>query len=281
MPEAKSLNTIELHQGRSIEQENYSNRTFVDISIPVGGEDFEISISYSARHAKLSELTSVCRKISDMIISRVREYYKSSTEKIACQNGCDACCHYMVPLSSAEAFSLNDDIAAMSRNKKRNAVRNMILTARRILEHHVPKLAVEKSDHSEDSILGEMSDFYKMLKPACPFLEYQSCQIYEKRPLACREHLVSGNISGCKSGETGVAKVIEIPISLAEVLNNVSNYFEGTDSESIILPITLVWCDMHEDRALRTYPAEVLVSTLTKFIRQAAAKTKTITSATA
>ena len=181
MPEAKSLNAIELHQKLYKEQDYYPDRTFIDMSIPVCGEDIEFSISYSDCQVKLSELTAICRKISDMIISQVRQCRNSSTEKIACQNGCDACCHYMVPLSSAEAFSLNDDVHSMGRNKKRNAVRNMILTARRILEHHVPKLAVEKSDHSDETILSEMSDFYKMLKPACPFLENHSCQTFSRR----------------------------------------------------------------------------------------------------
>ena len=176
----------------------------------------------------------------------------------------------MIPLSSAEAFRLHEEILAMPRDRKRNAIRSMLLAARKILEYRVPKLATKRhAEEPQTRDLQKISEWFNSLHLACPFLTANVCRIYVNRPIACREHMVTGNPSGCKITPNKATSIIEMPISIAEVLNEVSNRLEETESEAIILPVAIVWCNDNTARAEKTYPAEIMVNTLRDCLEKA------------
>lgn len=262
--------TIAIHQQNQLDKSSYPNREFVDISIPAADFSLDVTLSYADKSVRLSELVHICRQLADMIVEKVIQHRQQTASPTACKKGCSHCCHYMIPLSSAEAFRLDEEIQALPRDRKRKAIRSMLVAARRVLEYRVPKLVAEgHSEELQTPNLLVISDWFNSLHLPCPFLTDNSCRIYANRPIACREHLATGNPFGCKTTSKKIASVVEMPISIAEVLNEVSNRLEGTESESVILPVAIVWCNENTIRAEKTYPAKTLVNTLSDCLKTA------------
>ena len=157
----------------------------------------------------------------------------------------------------------------------------MLLATRRVLKYHIPKLATEgHPEEIQTPNLEIISDWFNSLHLPCPFLTANACNIYVNRPIACREHMATGNPSGCTTPNK-TTSVIEIPISMAEVLNEVSNRLEGTQSESVILPVVIVWCDENTARSEKTYSAKTLIETLSDCLKAAVEKSQKQQTATA
>jgi Fe-S-cluster containining protein len=271
-------NTIAIHDQDQIDKSSCQNREFVDISIPIADSSLDVTLSCTDKPVSLSELVPICRKLADMIIEKVIQHRQKTAPPTACKKGCSPCCHYMIPLSPAESFRLHEEIQQMPRDRKRKAIRSMLLAARRVLEYRVPRLAAE-GQHSEElqtPNLEMISDWYDSFHLPCPFLTDNACSIYANRPIACREYMVTGNPLGCKTTSNKTVSIIEMPVSIAEVLNKVSNRLEGTQTESVILPVSIVWCNENMPRAEKTYPAKTLVNTLSDCL-QAAIDKKTRT----
>ena len=274
--------TITIHSQNQLDKSSYPNREFIDITIPVADSSLDVTLSYTNKSARLSELVPICRKMADMIVEKVIRHRQKTASQTVCKKGCSHCCHYMIPLSSAEAFRLNEEIQALPRDRKRKAIRSMLIAARKVLKYQVPKLAaVGHSEELQTPNLRVISDWFNSLQLPCPFLTANACRIYTNRPIACREHLATGNPAGCKTTSNKIASVVEMPISIAEVLNEVSNRLEGTESESVILPVTIVWQDENTDRAEKTYPAKILIGTLRDCLRTAVEKKQKQKTATA
>jgi Fe-S-cluster containining protein len=242
----------------------------------------DVTLSYTDKSARLGELVPLCRKLADMIVEKVIQHRQKTDSPTACKIGCSHCCHYMIPLSPAEAFRLGEEIQQMPRERKRKTIRSMLIAARRVLKYRIPKLTAEgHSEKLQTLNLKIISEWYNSFQLPCPFLTDNACSIYANRPIACREHLAAGNPAGCKTTSKKIASVIEMPISIAEVLNEVSNRLESTQTESVILPVTIVWQNENTDRAEKTYPAKTMVDTLGNCLKTAVEKSLKQQTATA
>jgi Fe-S-cluster containining protein len=140
--------------------------------------------------------------------------------RIACHPGCPACCHYLVPLSVPEACRLVQEFNRMHRSYQSLMQRSWLLTASRILSNRPPQALVGRTtqDSPDDPIdLNAVSDWYRSLRQACPFLRNGLCTIYHQRPLACREYFVKGSETTCADPH-GTPERIEMPVRTTEVL---------------------------------------------------------------
>jgi hypothetical protein len=54
------------------------------------------------------------------------------------------------------------------------------------------------------------------------------------------------------------------------VLGRLAAEFEGTDVEAIMLPLSLVWFEENQQRAERTWPADLLVGRFVEIIQEMA-----------
>jgi len=88
------------------------------------------------------------------IYALVDEFSAHRAPYVACKQGCSACCRMNVQISNLEASR----IAAATGRRARTLTRSV--------QHDLGKFAGE----------------------ACPFLEGDSCSIYEHRPFVCRNH---------------------------------------------------------------------------------------------
>jgi Fe-S-cluster containining protein len=246
----------------------------IGLELDILGEPVNFSISVGKGQARLADIVPlsrvVCKKITDVVIERTRRY----DGRIPCRPGCSACCYYLVPLSVPEAFKLVEEALAAPESRKKLMQRLWLLTARRILREKPPQVVTGSKPEippKNEAELNTVSEWYRNLKLACPFLHRGMCSIYEMRPLACREYFVNGSEKACR-GRCEAATAVEIPVRMVEALGRLASELEGTNVEAVMLPLVLVWHADNLGRSKRTWPATEMVKRFFEIVKETAAK---------
>jgi Fe-S-cluster containining protein len=254
---------VTLHQGNSFDPNEAHHRKHLDFQIDLSGRVLNLTISYADRPLKLSDLVPMARALCTKVVNAAAEIATDWGARITCSKGCTYCCSYLAPLSPAEAFRIRDEILTMPVNRRRHYLRSMMVRARYILNHSQPLQQPEEPSSltSQQNSLQNISEWYGSLKLACPFLSNRQCGIYQLRPLACREHLVSSPASVCNFTSPAMPQIISLPVSVAEILMMTSCRLEGTQQEAVMLPFTMVWAEENRARSQQTWQGKVLVET--------------------
>jgi len=113
---------------------------------------------------------------------------------------------------------------------------------------------------SRTDTLQGLSDWYSSMELRCPFLVNDCCEIYDYRPLACREyHMLEGSgPRGCGCADS--SRRVAMPVSIAESLAQTCCEIEGRDN-TVVLPLAIAYAYDNPDDARRTFPSETLVRT--------------------
>ncbi|MHC4644933.1 MAG: YkgJ family cysteine cluster protein [Planctomycetota bacterium] len=166
-----------------------------------------------------------------------------------------------------------EEISGLPRSLKKLTERQWLLAARRVLIHRPPQFSGKTAETATRGSAGlnTISDWYRSIKQACPFLHDRLCTIYPIRPLACREHFVAGSHQVC-SGEAGTGEIIEMPVRTTEVLGRLAAEIESTDIEAVMMPMVLVWHKDNLRRARRSWPAVTIVERFVEIVRQTASE---------
>jgi Fe-S-cluster containining protein len=104
---------------------------------------------------------------------------------------------------------------------------------------------------------NDVSRRYYELRLDCPFLENDSCSIYEERPIACREYNAVTPPSLCESFDPGI-ETIERPVRLGEALTKAGNDIAKTKDMAIVLPLVLEWVALRAKTFAGEYDGEAL-----------------------
>ncbi len=247
-----------------------SGKKVIGLELYILGETLNFRVGIGKDRAKLADIVplarTICTSITDVVVKRAR----SDGARIPCSKGCSPCCsRYLVPLSVPEALRFKEDISMLSAHRRESIWKSCLLSARLILNQKPPKPFMRKADAVSPASpvdLNLVSNWYMSLKLRCPFLYNHTCSIYDQRPLACREHFVTGSVRACR-GQRGVAEVIEMPVQMPNVLGQLASELEDTPAEAVILPLALVWCEENLERAERTWPAAVMVERFVEIVK--------------
>ncbi len=267
--EGSNEGVIALHKSGTFNHNTADHRNAIDFDVELGNQSLSFTMSYADRYAKLSDLVPAARQLCNEIVDAAAQNETDQGQKIKCGKGCSNCCNYLVSLSSAEAFRINDEIFAMPVQKRHSFIHSMVNSTRHIINNTLPQELPgdEPSLASEEDRMLNISAWYGNLSLSCPFLIDRSCSIYDIRPLVCREHMVTTNPSACNFTSPAMPRIVDLPISIANVLMYTSDQLEGTMQEAVILPLTTFWTEENRDRAKRTWPAETLARTFIEIIQ--------------
>jgi Fe-S-cluster containining protein len=136
------------------------------------------------------------RALADRSVAHAEAKAKAAGRSVSCARGCGACCRQLVGISLIEAQALAALVEAMP-EPRRSAVRARFEAVKaRTDESGLYELDREDPTPAMESPIASTPDeglsaAWFALRVACPFLENESCSIYEARPLVCREHLVT------------------------------------------------------------------------------------------
>jgi Fe-S-cluster containining protein len=250
-----------------------NSKKIIGLKINILGEMLNFRIVIGEGRAKLADIVPLARAICDRITEIVIRRTRSDQCRIPCGKGCSSCCsRHLVPLSVPEALRLKEEIDAAPAYRRELMLMACLREARLILNHKLPKTLISQTTESspvETVDLNLLSNWYRSFKSTCPFLNNNACSIYKQRPLACREHFITGSARACK-GLRGNAEVLDIPVRLPNVLGQLASELEGTDVEAVILPLAPVWYEENAKRAERSWPAEMIVRRFVEIVEATA-----------
>jgi len=189
----------------------------------------------------------------------------------SCTKGCAFCCHMLVPLSAPEAYALINVIRSWPAEKQERMATRLAEAKSVLLSHglwHRLLELGESSDPPDDETLEPINRDFYALRMACPFLEEDMCSIYEERPSACRELLVTSPAERCQNMLMNDIIPIPAPVRISPILGLL--WSELTDSPPRLIPLPIVsdWVERHRQENDKTWQgSHLLDSALDKIWR--------------
>jgi len=182
----------------------------------------------------------------------------------SCQKGCAACCRMLVPLSPPEAFALREFVRSLPSEQQGRIAARLAHTKSVLLTQGFWNQLVELGESSQtpdDDTLEPINQAYYALRMPCPFLEDNLCSIYDERPAACRELLVTSPAEQCQDMVKNTVVPIPAPVRIGPVLGLLWGDLTDTPPRLVPLPIALDWAEQHQNENRRTWQGTQLLDT--------------------
>ncbi len=215
----------------------------------IEGEHFHLGfrVTVPTGPTKVSDLLPVARALSDAVVREMCQVVEGAGERISCTEGCGACCRNLVAISEVEARRIRDVVEQLP-EPRCATIRARFAEGRRSLERAglLEKLqAAERWTSADYTAL--VGSYFQQGIP-CPFLEEETCSIYQERPITCREYLVISPPAYCtRLGSEGVQRV-RLPL---RVFNAVARWQvppqEHFLERWVPLILALEWAAAHPD----------------------------------
>ena len=271
MTESQTITVLDKHQETS---SNYSRAgEIISFELEVAGKTVPFDIDVAAEKATLADIVPPARKLSSKLAIAVREGVEEKGQSVPCGKGCCACCNSLTPLSAPEVFRMREELLVLPTETSNRILKSCIHTAERILEKmgRIDCLLKDFSKNGKPRI-SQINKWYGELKLTCPFLSESLCMLYEQRPLACREHIVTGSSGPCQKDRKCRPNVVPMPVSILEALGQLAGELEQTDVEAVMLPFSFSWAQDNLQRAERVWPAVEMVRRFVEILKQKASK---------
>lgn len=217
------------------------------IKISINGVPLEMQMTVPAKPVKPQRMLPIFQQMSNSFVEMGINAVESAGGKISCEKGCSACCRQPIPLAEIEAFKIAESVENFSEPRRTAIKKRFDEACRRFYEigwfEKLDKCAYLSKEEREKVILEY---FYENV--ACPFLEDSACSIYEERPLACREYLVTSPAENCSNPSPETVQMIELQIKSAATLRQIG---DSKNLNAIVnfLPLILAlkWTELHAD----------------------------------
>lgn len=169
---------------------------------------------------------------------------------VSCRMGCAACCRMLVPLSPPEAFALKEYVENLPPDRRDHIARRLSDTKQQLQEHGLlDQLAAvaEGTEARSDEEFEPLNLAYYALRMPCPFLEQEMCSIYEARPAACRELLVTSPAEWCRDLVHNPVQSIPVPVRMGSALGLLWAELTQSVPRLIPLPVAMDWAERHHE----------------------------------
>lgn len=253
----------------------------IELELDIFDRRIRYSIDIAEKQARLADIVPIARTVSSKIAVTVLKKLSDDGEIVPCSKGCSACCHYLTSLSIPEVFRLSDELLAMPAESGRAILESYLEAAKKILDNLPEDFDIaEPTGINDQSQMSRLSSWYAGLKLACPFLSDDLCTMYEQRPTACRENIVTGSAEMCEvEGQDGT-QVVKVPVSATEALAQLAAELEQSSVEAVMLPLALPWAEENQQRGGRTWPATMMVERFVNILKEMASKSSTTAAGT-
>ena len=233
----------------------------LDIQTPAG--HLTASVAVPTGFIPITDIIPLMQSLGEQAHQLAIDNTNQTGATISCQKGCAACCRMMIPVAPPEALALLSVVEALPSPKKERLLERFQaaqMTLREAgLEEGLQRLAFSE-DQGTDEELEPLNRAYYALRMPCPFLEDEICSIYEQRPSACRELLVTSPAELCQDLIRNPIQLIPSPFRIGTVLSKLwTDCYQGP-VRLIPLPFALDWATVHETRNTRTWAGPELLS---------------------
>jgi len=224
------------------------------VKLAVAGHELMVKMRLPTRRTRPGELLPLYRGLAEQLIQLGVDSVTEAGHTVSCRKGCGACCRQLVPISELEARRIRDVIDELPPERRELVLERFAEGRRRLAETGLLPLLQDTSlvPHGEARSFGLR---YFAQGVACPFLENETCSIYEERPIACREYLVTSPAANCAHPTPETVASVPVPGWVSRAVRWLDTTAEGDEPPWVPLILAPEWADMHpEPPAARTGP---------------------------
>ena len=210
----------------------------------------------------ITAIVPVARRLGEEAAQLEIQHATEAGQAISCRIGCAACCRMLVPLSAPEAFALRDYVEQLPTDRRDLLLNRLGDTKDRIKRAGLWDRLNDVSEASNpiaDEELDPINRSYYALRMPCPYLENELCSIYETRPSACRELLVTSPAELCQDLAQNPVTPLPVSMRISSILGLAWGTLTNSPPRLIPLPMALEWAERHEEESRRTWPGSALL----------------------
>ena len=233
-----------------------------DISLKTAAGQLSTSVEVPTGFVPIVSIVPLLHRLGDAAQALVEQETRDAGRQISCGKGCAACCRMLVPVSAPEAFALKHYVLTLPEERRHALMSKLADTHVRLqqagLLDRLMEVAEDDGPRSDDELEPINQDYYALRLP-CPFLENECCSIYDHRPSACRELLVTTPPELCLDLAHNPVQPLPVSIRMSTALAMLWSDLTASPGKLIPLPIALLWADRHTDEHDRRWPGMVLL----------------------
>ncbi len=210
----------------------------------------------------ITAIVPVTRRLGEEAMQLEEQHAREMGDSISCRMGCAACCRMMVPVSTPEAFALREYVEQLPSGRSAPIHQRIADAKARLISNGLLDQLQAIADSERpipDAELDPINRAYYGLRLPCPFLENEMCSIYEARPAACRELLVTSPASLCDNIADNPVRALPVPARIGTVLGLVWSSLTSTPPRLIPLPLALDWAGQHREESAQTWTGSALI----------------------
>ena len=210
----------------------------------------------------ITSIVPVTRRLGEEMLKLEELRARDAGHLVSCRMGCAACCRMLVPLSPPEAFALRDYVEQLPEDRQAMLHRKVAESKATLASHGLLDRLQDVADAMTpvpDEQLDPLNRAYYALRHPCPFLENEICSIYEARPAACRELLVTSPAELCNDLVENAVVPVPVSVRIGTVLGLLWGAVTNSPPRLIPLPLALDWAETHRDEAARTWAGSHLI----------------------
>ncbi|HKT33832.1 MAG TPA: YkgJ family cysteine cluster protein [Nitrospira sp.] len=213
----------------------------------------------------ITAIVPLTRRLGEDMLKLEERQIRTSGRSISCRMGCAACCRMLVPLSPPEALSLLEYVEQLPTERRTAIERKFEATKAELAAHGLLDRLQTVADAEEpipDDELEPINRAYYALRHPCPFLEQEMCSIYEARPAACRELLVTSPAALCDNLVENPVEPLPVSVRVGTVLGLLWATVTESAPRLIPLPLALDWARQHRESGAKQWLGPHLIDRL-------------------
>lgn len=247
----------DLPQTAQLSLELFGQRMTADMTLPGGPQTH-------------TSMLPAYRALADATINATVAAMAEHVEPVSCHRGCAACCRKLVPISTAEARALHARIAAMPEPQGAAVRARFDALRERLRAAGLLERLEEIERMTDEEILKAGADYFHHYFD-CPFLEAEECTIYQERPMACREYMVTSPAEQCfPASKLFDVNVVLLPANMARALARASRPAGYPGAGRVPLAIAPAWVEAHPEDAPPREAVELLKEVIALWLPQPA-----------
>ncbi len=217
------------------------------VKFTVGLECFEETVPVPDGDARPRDLVNTAHALAESIVARAVHATAANGEAISCRKGCGACCRQVVPVSQPEARQIAELVESLPEPRRSVIAERFAAAGARLAQTDLPHRMAHAADLDDASRQNLAADYFRRAM-ACPFLEDESCSIYEDRPLVCRAYLVTTPAANCAQPTVEPVTRIKLPARISLALGQLEPTTPERDVWWMPLIDALTWAADHPEQ---------------------------------
>lgn len=223
------------------------------------GLDLQARLPVPTGPARVSDLLPAARALSDQIVRETVKSVEASGATVSCRAGCASCCRGLVAISEVEARRLRDLVEAEPEPRRSERRARFDVVRGRLAEAGLLSKLREPARWTPADYNTLVNACFA-LALVCPFLEDESCSIYEERPIACREYLVTSPAERCAAPTPETIESVKLATKVWNALARAGTEPGRRFVRWVPLIVAPEWAAAHPDGSAKKPAPELLKS---------------------